>query len=110
MRRYTALKPSKGTTWPPAVSAAIRARDVDCVGPRIGMAGDCLGERAIDHIRASHGMGMKSPSTVENGALLCNVHHVLKTENGKTWRPKLIAYIASKEREAEWAEIDEAMG
>lgn len=93
LRRYSPIKPSRGTTWPPAVAAAIRTRDGSCVGPRVGMTGECAGTLAIDHVRASHAMGMKSRSTVDNGALLCGLHHQRKTENGRTWRPLLLAYL-----------------
>jgi hypothetical protein len=54
----------------------------------------CFGEAYADHVRASHGMGMKSESTVANGALLCFVHHKVKTENGRVWRPRLLAWIS----------------
>ena len=94
LRRYAPLAPSRGTTWPLAVSRAIAERDGGCVGPRIGMPGDCFGPPQKDHIRASGAMGRKSESTVENGALLCAPHHRLKTENGRTWRPKLVAWAA----------------
>ena len=53
-----------------------------------------MGEIGIDHVRASHGMGMKSESTVANGALLCFVHHRIKTENGREWRPRLLEWVA----------------
>lgn len=96
LRRYSAMKKSAGTTWPRDVEATIRARDGGCVAARIGMEGPCWGERSIDHVRASHAMGMKSRSTVDNGAVLCAVHHKVKTENGKVWRPKLIDWIDSK--------------
>jgi hypothetical protein len=45
---------------------------------------------------ASGGIGMKSRSTVDNGAMLCSVHHRWKTEHGREWRPKLIDYINGK--------------
>ena len=97
MRRYTPIKASRGTTWPLAVQVQIRHRDGVCVGPRIGMPGECFGFLEIDHVRASGGMGMKSRSTVDNGTLLCSTHHRIKTEHGREWRPRLIEWIESKE-------------
>jgi hypothetical protein len=89
------LRPSRGTVWPRAEAQAIHARDLDCVGPRVGMPGLCEGPPEKDHVRASHGMGMKSDSVRENGVLLCsNVHHPMKTREGRTWRPVLLAYLA----------------
>ena len=96
MRRYAPIKASRGTTWPLAVQVQIRHRDGVCVGPRIGMPGECFGALEIDHVRASGGMGMKSRSTVDNGTLLCSTHHRIKTEHGREWRPRLIEWIESK--------------
>jgi hypothetical protein len=91
------MKKSTGTQVPASVREQVRERDGSrCVGPRIGMPGDCFGSLQYDHVRASNGMGMKSPSTVANGALLCSTHHRVKTENGKAWRPKLIEWIESR--------------
>lgn len=94
MKRSTIAR-SAGTTWPIAESNAIYARDRGmCVGPIVGMPGDCEGPTERDHVRASHGIGMKSESTRRNGVLLCsNVHHPLKTRDGRTWRPALIEYL-----------------
>lgn len=93
--KRSALRPSRGTTWPKDESDAIYARDKGrCIGPLAGMPGVCEGPVERDHVRASHGMGMKSPSVRTNGLLLCsNVHHPLKTREGRTWRPVLIAYL-----------------
>jgi hypothetical protein len=93
MRRYHEMRKSIGTTWPPEVRAAIEARDPWCVGPLVGMPGECYGTPEIDHVRASHGIGMKSRSTVDNGVRLCGGHHRLKTNAGKTWRPVLLDYL-----------------
>lgn len=96
IRRYSPIKPSRGTTWPPAVRQAIHARDGSCVGPRVFtlLEERCSGSLEIDHVRASGGIGLKSRSTVDNGVLLCGRCHRLKTENGKVWRPLLLAYLA----------------
>ena len=94
--KRTALRPSRGTTWPVEESNAIYVRDKGrCVGPLVGMPGDCEGPTERDHVRASGGMGMKSESTRYNGVLLCsNVHHPWKTAHGREARPLLLAYLA----------------
>lgn len=97
MRRYTTLKPSHGTVIPPRIRDEVTARDRGCVGPQVGMPGDCFGSHELDHIRASGGIGMKSPSTAANLVRLCSEHHRIKTENGREWRPKLIAWIEQRE-------------
>lgn len=93
--RRTPLRRGRGTVsaWPDVVRAAIRDRDRSCVGPRVGMTEVCLGQMEIDHVRASGALGKKSPSTVDNGALLCARHHEMKTNDGRRWRPVLLAYI-----------------
>lgn len=91
--RRTPLKPSMGTQWPPRVKRAIRERDGRCVGPRAGFLGECYGETHPDHVRASGALGRKSRSTVDNGALLCAVHHAWKTAHGRVARPLLFAWI-----------------
>ena len=96
MRRYTALKPSAGTRIHDDVRAFVTARDKLCVGAVVGMPGDCFGALDLDHVRASGGLGMKSPSTVGNLVRLCSNHHRLKTENGRVWRPILIDYIEGR--------------
>lgn len=94
LRRRTPLKPSRGTTWPTSESNAIYARDRGmCVGPVAGLTGECYGGVERDHVRASHGMGMKSESTRYNGVLLCSVHHAWKTVHGREARPLLLAYL-----------------
>lgn len=90
------MKPSRGTTWPYLVRRVITTRDGGyCVGPRAGFPelGCMGGPIEIDHVRASGGMGMKSDSTVDNGALLCPVCHRWKTEHGKDARPLLLDWI-----------------
>lgn len=98
MRRYTELRPSAGTTWPPAVRRAIRERDRGCAGPAAGMPGDCHYALEIDHVRASGGLGMKSRSTVDNGVVLCGFHHQEKTRYGREYRPMLLRYIEDRAR------------
>lgn len=94
LRRYSTLKPSRGTVIPADVRAAVKARDTGCVGRRIGMEHECFGGIELDHVRASGGIGMKSRSTVDNLVCLCSTAHRIKTENGRKWRPVLLDYLA----------------
>lgn len=99
LRRYAPLKRSRGTVWPPRVKQAIFERDGwECVGGKLGFpAHDALLCRAIepDHVRASHATGMKSRSTVDNGATLGAACHRWKTDHGKEARPALLDWIAA---------------
>jgi hypothetical protein len=67
-----------------------------CVGPVAGFQGACYGGVERDHVRASHGIGMKSESSRYNGVLLCSVHHAWKTNHGREGRALLLAYLASQ--------------
>ena len=101
LRRRTPLKASAGTQWPAEVKAEIRRLDGDrCVCARAAFPLDviarCFGEVYPDHVRASHGMGMKSPSVVSNGAMLSATCHAWKTEHGKEARPLLLDWIARR--------------
>jgi hypothetical protein len=93
--KRVALRPSRGTQWPQTESDAIYERDRGmCVGPAAGLPGDCYGQTERHHVRASHGMGMKSESTRYNGTLLCNgAHHPWATVHGREARPLLLAYL-----------------
>jgi len=93
LRRYTPLAPSRGTTWPLEVRAHVAEHQPLCLGPHAGMPGDCAGRTELDHVRASHGINMKSKSIATNAAQLCSWHHRLKTEHAKTWRPRLLTVI-----------------
>jgi hypothetical protein len=97
MRRYAPLKPSKGTVIPPAIRERVLERDQGCVGRRLDWPGDCLGALELDHVRASHGMGMKSETSVGNLVALCGLHHKLRTESGRIFRPRLIDYLIASE-------------
>jgi hypothetical protein len=98
IRRYSTMKAIAGTRWDPDVRAEIMALDGGrCVGPRAGLPDStCDLSLEIDHVRASHGMGMKSRSTVDNGVVLCGRHHRIKTEHGKLYRPLLLDWIARR--------------
>ena len=98
LRRYTSLKPSRGTVIPSDVRAIVHARDKGCVASRAGLPGECMGGIEQDHVRASGGVGMKSRSTPDNLVDLCAGHHRYKTLNGRKARPLLLAYLERVER------------
>lgn len=102
MRRYSPIKPSRGTVIPSKIREAVKRRDGFCVGPAVGMPGRCQGGIEIDHVRASHGMGMKSETESGNLVSLCGKHHIERTLNGRTWRPLLLAYIEKRESFADY--------
>lgn len=105
IRRYKPIAPSKGTTIPAELRRLVRARDGwDCVGRMVGMPGTCEGQSEIDHVRASHGVGMKSPTELDNLVLLCSTHHRVKTLEGRKWRPKLLAYLEERAGDAHLSE------
>lgn len=75
----------------------VAKRALDLYGHHPVEAERCDGPLSYDHVRASGGLGMKSPTHRTNGVILCLHHHRLKTEYGKTWRPILLAYLARVE-------------
>lgn len=87
------MKPSRGTVWPTEVRVHVATHQPWCLGPSLGMPGDCAGGSELDHVRVG-GTGMKSQSVATNAARLCSVHHWLKTREGRTWRPRLLVVIA----------------
>lgn len=97
LRRYSEMKPSAGTVIPPAIRLIVLRRDDGCIGESVGMPGPCLGPLELDHVRASHGMGMKSETTPANLVTLCGTHHRVKTNGGRIWRPVLLAYLEQLE-------------
>ena len=100
LRRYAPLKPSRGTMISAKLRAEVLARDRwHCVGPQVLMLGPCFGRVELDHVRASGGLGMKSPTERGNLASLCSTHHRVKTLNGRKWRPLLLDYIAQRDGE-----------
>lgn len=86
------MKPSHGTVIPPSMRKRVVARDRGCVGHNL-LPGQCAGPLELDHVRASHGMGMKSETVESNLVALCGVHHRWKTANGRDARPILLAYL-----------------
>lgn len=83
-----------------AVAQAVLRRDKSCVGPKIGMDGQCgsqfgSGGKVIlemDHVNSS-GFGKRGPSMEENLVILCGYHHRIKTESSKKWRTALNEYL-----------------
>jgi len=99
IRRYAQIRPSRGTVISPALRAEVRSADgFGCAGYSAGMLGECFGGIELDHIRASHGIGMKSATERPNLVSLCSAHHRQKTENGRKWRPLLLEYIARRDQ------------
>lgn len=98
LRRYAPMKPSRGTVIPADTRLRVLRRDNGCVG--FGrLPGDCAGGLELDHVRASHGMGMKSETTDGNLVALCGAHHLYKTANGKAARPILLDYLVATEHD-----------
>ena len=92
LRRYAPIAKSSGTRIPPELRITVLERDRGCVG--FGrLPGECQGALELDHVRASGGMGMKSPSTPDNLATLSGNCHRWKTANGRLARPLLIRYL-----------------
>lgn len=99
LRRYSPLKESRGTVIPRDVRREVKERDRYCVCDRAGfppeVVASCSGDTQEDHVRASHGIGMKSRSTADNLVLLSASSHRWKTEHGREARPLLLAYLES---------------
>jgi 5-methylcytosine-specific restriction endonuclease McrA len=102
-----APKVKRNTDQERAEKNYVRARDRGCVARSFDQAlvGEwatwvCDGPLDVDHVRASGGLGMKSPTHRTNMVVLCRHHHRAKTEYGKVWRPLLLAYLERVERDA----------
>lgn len=93
LRRYAPLKPSRGVVIPAEVRLEVLLRDKGCVGFRVGFPTTCAGPLELDHVRASHGIGLKSASTPDNLASLCGECHRWKTSHGREARPLLLTYL-----------------
>lgn len=94
MRRYAPVKPSTGTRIPPEMRLRVLTRDSGCVGfGRFPV--ECAGGLELDHVRASHGTGMKSTTCDCNLVALCGSCHRYKTEHGRDARPILLDYLAT---------------
>jgi hypothetical protein len=96
LRRQTrrAIRPDP---VPTSVREGVRARDRGCVFGRLGIVHDCFGRLELDHVRASGGLGLRSPSTLDNLVTLCPAAHLEKTLHGRHWRPVLLAWIERAE-------------
>ena len=110
LRRYSPIAASRGTQWPPEVRAEIERLDGHhCVCARAGfpleVIARCGGDTQLDHVRASHGIGMKSRSTVDNGVLLSAWCHRWKGENGREARPLLLDWIARRSDDCQHVDI-----
>jgi 5-methylcytosine-specific restriction endonuclease McrA len=97
LRRYAPMKQSRGTVIPPQMKVDVFTRDGGCVGFLLSFPGECAGGLEPDHVRASHGIGMKSRTEPDNLVSLCGSHHRWKTDNGRKARPLLLAYLATLE-------------
>lgn len=83
-----------------SVARHVLTRDGGCVGAKIGMMGQCgtqfgPSERfnlELDHVNTA-GLGKRGPSTPENLVSLCGLHHRVKTEQSRIWRPRLNDYL-----------------
>lgn len=82
------------------VAHEVMRRDNGCVGPKIGMYGSCGTQFGpsdrfnieLDHVNTS-GLGKRGPSIPENLVSLCGLHHRMKTEQSRIWRPLLNEYL-----------------
>jgi len=101
------MKPSAGTQIPQTLRQAVYARDGGCVGRKC-FDGECFGSLELDHVRASHGIGLKSRTALDNLVLLCAGHHRWKTEHGREARPILLAYL--EQVSAEHTHVDPVPG
>jgi hypothetical protein len=91
------MKPSRGTVIPHELRLFVLVRDAAMAGGCVGFGrfpGACQGPVELDHVRASHGIGMKSETSRANLVTLCGGHHRYKTANGKKARPILLEYLA----------------
>ena len=83
-----------------AVAGEVLRRDAGCVGAKIGMIGRCGTQFGpsdrfsleLDHVNTS-GLGKRGPSIPQNLVSLCGLHHRMKTEQSRVWRPILNEYL-----------------
>lgn len=114
LRRYAPLSPSAGTQIPLSIRHAVIERDRVCVCVAAGFPAEvqarCPGWPVeLDHVRASHGIGMKSESVASNLVCLSAWCHRWKTEHGREARPILLAYLAAAS-EPEHAHVEPVTG
>lgn len=97
IRRYAPIKPSRGTVIETDMRMRVLIRDATATGGCVGFGRfpvACSGPLELDHVRASHGMGMKSVTCDCNLASLCGNCHRYKTAYGREARPILLDYLA----------------
>jgi 5-methylcytosine-specific restriction endonuclease McrA len=97
IRRYAPIAKSRGTVIPADLRLRVLQRDNAATGGCVGFGRfpvTCAGPLELDHVRASHGMGMKSETTETNLVALCGACHRYKTSFGREARPALLAYLA----------------
>lgn len=87
------MRQSRGTQIPPDIRLAVHLRDNGCVGQLLGWPGPHTSRLELDHVRASGGLGMKSPTVPDNLVSLCLECHGWKTNHGREARPQLVAYL-----------------
>src|SRR5690606_36114238 len=75
------------------LAAYLAKRDGRCAMVKIRADHVCDGPSEIDHVRASGGLGLRSPSTKANTVRLCRWAHLTKTYLGRVIRPLLLDYI-----------------
>jgi len=97
LRRYTPLKQSRGTVIPTMLRIEVYERDGYCVGRQVGFPTICAGRLELDHVRASHGIGMKSETSKANLVALCSNCHLWKTTHGRFARTMLLHYLGQFE-------------
>jgi len=86
----------------PETRDLVLRRDRGCIASRIGMPGICGSQFGpspypaleIDHVNNA-GLGKRGPSIPENLVTLCGLHHRVKTEQGRIWRPKINEYLGT---------------
>ena len=94
LRRYSPLRPSKGTEIPASLRTFVLSRDgYRCVLKALDPAHVCVGGLELDHVRASGALGKKSRTTADNLVTLCAGAHRHKTLHGREMRPVLLAYL-----------------
>lgn len=93
LRRYAPMKQTRGTVIPADLRIQVYVRDNGCVGQRLGWPGAHTSALELDHVRASHGIGMKSRTAADNLVALCGDCHRWKTAHGREARPALLAYL-----------------
>ena len=91
-KKRVKIKPRRDPVTP-ELYAYLERRDGRCAMAKIRGDHVCDGPSEIDHVRASGGLGLRSPSTKANTVRLCRWAHLTKTYHGRVIRPLLLDYI-----------------